>query len=58
MDNQILKDLLEITKVFFNKGNSFTIDIKVDTDMFKISNQDQQLINAPMEKNTQPNTKG
>ena len=47
MDNQIIKDLLEITKVFMNKGTSFIIDVKIDTDIFKISNQDQQVQEAP-----------
>ena len=33
---------MEITKVFVKKGNAFSIEIKIDNNIFKVTNQDQR----------------
>ena len=50
MDNQTIKDLLEITKVLMNKGHSFNVEIKINTDTFKISNQKQKGMDSPKQQ--------
>ena len=42
MDSQIINKLVEITKVLIDKENAFTIDIKVDNHVFKVTNQEQK----------------
>ena len=42
MDNQILKELLEITKKLTESGSPFEIYVKAGEDTFKISNRESK----------------
>ena len=50
MDSQIVRQLLEITKVFTDKGSTFMIDIAIENNIFKIINQNKKGVEIPKQQ--------